>query len=128
MLGHIDSLPSQGYSAQDIASESSPANSPVPIYCTPCGPNQGGGFAPGHGVILCQDRLMGKKHVEDTLAHELIHEWDHRRFKVDWSNLRHLACSEVRLHRLLSRLMYLTVRLSSYVDPRCQLVWRLSMG
>ena len=48
------------------------------------------------GVVLCQDRLFSKKHVEDTLAHELIHEWDHRRFNVDWTDLRMVACSEVR--------------------------------
>lgn len=39
---------------------------------------------------------MGRKHTEDALAHELIHEWDHRRFNVDWSNVRMVACSEVR--------------------------------
>lgn len=34
--------------------------------------------------------------MEDTLAHELVHAFDHCRFKVDWGNLRHHACSEVR--------------------------------
>lgn len=29
------------------------------------------------------------------MAHELIHAFDHCRFKVDWNNLRHHACSEV---------------------------------
>lgn len=28
--------------------------------------------------------------------HELVHMYDHCKFKVDWSNLRHHACSEVR--------------------------------
>jgi inner membrane protease ATP23 len=31
------------------------------------------------------------------MAHELIHAFDHCRFKVDWNNLRHHACSEVSL-------------------------------
>jgi inner membrane protease ATP23 len=35
--------------------------------------------------------------MEDTMAHELIHAFDHCRFKVDWNNLRHHACSEVSL-------------------------------
>lgn len=35
--------------------------------------------------------------MEDTLAHELVHAFDHCRFKVDWGNLRHHACSEVRI-------------------------------
>lgn len=34
--------------------------------------------------------------MEDTLVHELVHMYDHCKFKVDWSNLRHHACSEVR--------------------------------
>lgn len=33
--------------------------------------------------------------MEDTLVHELVHMYDHAKFKVDWSNLRHHACSEV---------------------------------
>ena len=35
--------------------------------------------------------------MEDTLTHELVHMYDHCRFKVDWNNLRHHACSEVSL-------------------------------
>jgi inner membrane protease ATP23 len=95
MLAHVDSLPAPEYTAPADMDASKQANSPVPIFCSPCGPDRGGGFAPGVGVVLCQDRLFGKNHVEDTLAHELVHEWDHRRFKVDWQDLRHLACSEV---------------------------------
>ena len=46
-------------------------------------------------IVLCQSHFMNKKHMEDTLTHELVHMYDHCRFKVDWSNLRHHACSEV---------------------------------
>jgi inner membrane protease ATP23 len=28
-------------------------------------------------------------------VHELVHMYDHTKFKVDWTNLRHHACSEV---------------------------------
>lgn len=47
---------------------------------------------------------MDKKHMEDTIAHEMVHMFDHCRFKLDWHNLRHVACTEVRararaLHR-----------------------------
>lgn len=115
MLQHIDSLPRPDYAAPPAPSASddaggpstsasssssitarTAANSPVPIYCMPCEEGRGGGFAPNIGVVLCQDRLYNRKHAEDTLAHELIHEWDHRRFNVDWNDLRMLACSEVR--------------------------------
>ncbi len=33
--------------------------------------------------------------MEDTIAHEMIHAYDHLRFKVDVANLRHAACTEV---------------------------------
>lgn len=35
--------------------------------------------------------------MEHTLTHELVHMYDHCKFDVDWSNLRHHACSEVSL-------------------------------
>lgn len=72
---------------------------PVPaenIICTPCSPVRTGGFHPAGAIILCQSHFMNKKHMEDTLTHELVHMYDHCKFKVDWNNLRHHACSEVR--------------------------------
>ncbi|OXB36772.1 mitochondrial inner membrane protease ATP23 [Cryptococcus neoformans] len=70
------------------------------MQCHPCPENRAGGFSPDHGILLCQDRFFNKKHMEDTLAHELVHAFDHCRFKVDWGNLRHHACSEIRAANL----------------------------
>lgn len=70
------------------------------LQCHPCPENRAGGFSPDHGILLCQDRFFNKKHMEDTLAHELLHAFDHCRFKVDWGNLRHHACSEVGVWRV----------------------------
>lgn len=66
------------------------------IQCHPCPETTAGGFSPDHGILLCQNRYFSKKHMEDTLAHELVHAFDHCRFDVNWMNLRHQACSEVR--------------------------------
>jgi len=38
--------------------------------------------------------------MEDTLAHELVHVYDHLRFRVDWEELKHHACSEIRASSL----------------------------
>jgi inner membrane protease ATP23 len=65
------------------------------IQCHPCPAERSGGFAPEYGILLCQNRFFSKKHMEDTLAHELIHAYDHCKFNVDWLNLRHHACTEV---------------------------------
>ena len=68
------------------------------IVCAPCDLTRAGGFTPEAGaVVLCQGKFMSKNHMEDTLVHELVHMYDHAKFKVDWDNLRHHACSEVRV-------------------------------
>jgi inner membrane protease ATP23 len=56
---------------------------------------QGGGFSPEHGILICANEMRDKKHLEDTLSHEMVHAWDHLRWKVDWADLRHAACTEV---------------------------------
>jgi len=61
---------------------------------------QGGGFSPDHGILICANEMRNRKHLEDTLAHEMIHAWDHLRWKVDWSDLRHAACAEIRASSL----------------------------
>ena len=58
---------------------------------------QGGGFSPDHGIQICANEMRDRKHLEDTLAHEMVHAWDHLRFKVDWADLRHAACTEVAM-------------------------------
>ncbi|KAE8447922.1 Mitochondrial inner membrane protease atp23 [Mollisiaceae sp. DMI_Dod_QoI] len=60
----------------------------------------GGGFSPDHGILLCANEMRDRKHLEDTLAHEMVHAWDHLRWKLDWADLRHAACSEIRASSL----------------------------
>jgi inner membrane protease ATP23 len=68
------------------------------LTCYPCNKERAGGFSPElQEVLLCQDGFLNRKHMEDTIVHELLHLYDHAKFKVDWSNLRHVACSEVNL-------------------------------
>jgi inner membrane protease ATP23 len=38
---------------------------------------QSGGFSPDHGILLCANEVRDRKHLEDTLAHEMVHAWDH---------------------------------------------------
>ncbi|OBT52101.1 hypothetical protein VE04_06604 [Pseudogymnoascus sp. 24MN13] len=61
---------------------------------------QGGGFSPDHGILICANEMRNQGHLEDTLAHEMVHAWDHLRWKVDWSDLRHAACTEIRASSL----------------------------
>ncbi len=60
---------------------------------------QTGGFSPHHGILLCANEVRNRGHLEDTLSHEMVHAWDHLRWKMDWAgdkHLRHAACTEVR--------------------------------
>ncbi|SCU89122.1 LADA_0E13784g1_1 [Lachancea dasiensis] len=70
------------------------------IICDVCPEWRSGGFHPELGILLCQNRIRDKWHLEDTLAHEMVHYYDNTRWSVDWLNLRHHACSEIRASSL----------------------------
>ncbi|SPO32814.1 probable Mitochondrial inner membrane protease ATP23 [Ustilago trichophora] len=94
---------SMASSSTEPASASATAQQPK-LVIAPCPPSIAGGFSPSlpheptshSSILLCSNRIFSKSHLEDTLSHEMIHWFDHCRFLVDWSNLRHHACSEIR--------------------------------
>ncbi|RXW23093.1 hypothetical protein EST38_g2784 [Candolleomyces aberdarensis] len=74
---------------------------PQNILCAPCDKTRAGGFEHKRGVVvLCAGNFFSQQHMESTIMHELMHLYDQCRFKVDWSNLRHHACSEIRANNL----------------------------
>ncbi|KAJ5178921.1 hypothetical protein N7492_002131 [Penicillium capsulatum] len=71
------------------------------IYCRRCTNRKAGGFDPEYGILICANEMKDQGHLEDTMAHEMVHAFDHLRFKVDWTdNLRHAACTEIRASSL----------------------------
>lgn len=70
------------------------------IICGKCDEMKSGGFHPELGILLCQNKIYSRSHCEDTMTHEMVHAYDHCRFEVDWSDLRHHACSEIRASSL----------------------------
>jgi hypothetical protein len=69
-----------------------------PIYCAPCTKPVRGGFHPSFGIVICQNNIpniLSKRQTESTLTHEMMHAFDECRFKVDYRNIKHLACGEV---------------------------------
>ena len=69
------------------------------VRCTPCPEGAGiaGGYVPGRGIVLCQQwAAQWPSEVPNTLTHELIHAYDDARARLDWGNLRHHACTEIR--------------------------------
>ena len=68
------------------------------VRCRRCETKQSGGFDPEYGILICANQLRNRGHLEDTMAHEMVHAWDYLRFKYnDPKDLRHAACTEVSL-------------------------------
>ncbi|EMC93472.1 hypothetical protein BAUCODRAFT_75967 [Baudoinia panamericana UAMH 10762] len=71
------------------------------VRCKRCEGGQSGGWDAEYGILLCANEFRNQGHLEDTLAHEMVHAYDHLRFKVDGVNdLRHAACMEIRASTL----------------------------
>lgn len=72
------------------------------IRCVPCPPETQatGTYDPKTGITLCQNWIDNGLQAEDTIAHELIHAYDHCRVKFDQDSCLHNACSEIRAANL----------------------------
>ncbi|XP_066114951.1 mitochondrial inner membrane protease ATP23 homolog isoform X3 [Saccopteryx bilineata] len=70
--------------------------------CEDCNGNVSGGFdASMSQIVLCQNNIGNQAHMNRVVTHELIHTFDHCRAHIDWfTNVKHLACSEVRAANL----------------------------
>ena len=80
--------------------------------CQECPPNIRGGFVPPSvdvstgkrdpaKIALCDTGFPeGQNGVNITLAHELIHAYDHCRAKIKWDSCVQHACTEVRAANL----------------------------
>lgn len=70
------------------------------IRCEQCDDLKGGGFHPQMGILLCANWIRDKWHLEDVLTHELVHAYDYLKFNLDYNNLKHHACTEIRASML----------------------------
>lgn len=82
-------------------SDGSASITPERVICQKCDAKQSGGFDPEYGILICANQMRNWGHTEDTIAHEMVHAYDHLRFKMDAvHNLRHAACTEIRASTL----------------------------
>ncbi|GAA5973149.1 hypothetical protein JCM8115_000219 [Rhodotorula mucilaginosa] len=105
LLQHVSLLPPPP--SQSPSSSNPTPHLPLPITCGPCPTTMAGGYSSELGILLCQNRFMSKRHMEDALAHELVHAYDERRFRprggggAEWGkDLRAHACTEIRAENL----------------------------
>ncbi|KAK4320083.1 hypothetical protein Pmani_009024 [Petrolisthes manimaculis] len=71
------------------------------ISCEVCDVTVNGGYdSELNQVVVCQNVSRSQGMTQAVLTHELIHMFDHCRNKLDFTNLEHLACTEIRAANL----------------------------
>jgi len=73
------------------------------IRCRTCKTGQLGGFDHKYGIMLCANYIDKRSMLEDVLAHEMVHAYDHLRFKTSLTadeDLKKVACAEIRASNL----------------------------
>ena len=71
------------------------------ITCEWCSKEVTGGYDPNSNqIVVCYNRCV-KQVIPGVLAHEMLHMFDHCRAHLDFSNVDHVACSEIRAANLM---------------------------
>lgn len=71
------------------------------IACEECSPTVSGGYDPVlNQIVVCQNMATSKGLVQGVLTHEMIHMFDYCRNDLDFKNIDHLACTEIRAANL----------------------------
>ncbi|XP_033236047.1 mitochondrial inner membrane protease ATP23 homolog [Drosophila pseudoobscura] len=71
------------------------------ISCEVCDPSVTGGYDPKlNQIVVCQNMAKNKSMVHGVLTHEMIHMFDYCNNDLDFRNVDHLACTEIRAANL----------------------------
>lgn len=71
------------------------------ISCEVCDVSVSGGYDPElNQVVVCQNIARSKGMVQGVLTHEMIHMFDYCNNDLDFKNVDHLACTEIRAANL----------------------------
>lgn len=66
------------------------------ISCENCKEGITGGYdTVRNQIVICHNQVYTQDMNQAVITHELIHMFDYCRAKVDFTNLEHVACSEV---------------------------------
>ncbi|XP_054718162.1 mitochondrial inner membrane protease ATP23 homolog isoform X2 [Uloborus diversus] len=72
------------------------------VCCEPCSKLVTGGYdAEMNQIVVCQNTATNKSSVHGALAHEMIHMFDHCRAELDFRDVDHLLCTEIRAANLM---------------------------
>lgn len=71
------------------------------IACEYCDNTVSGGYDPQlNQIVICQNTARKEGIVQGILAHEMLHMFDYCNNKLDFKNIDHLACTEIRAANL----------------------------
>uniref|UniRef100_A0A0A9YWB9 Mitochondrial inner membrane protease ATP23 n=2 Tax=Lygus hesperus TaxID=30085 RepID=A0A0A9YWB9_LYGHE len=71
------------------------------VVCEVCHPRVSGGFDPEtNQIVICQNNSKDDGVVQGILTHEMIHMFDYCKNQIDFKNIDHLACTEIRAANL----------------------------
>nr|SVE74422.1 EOG090X0CKN [Daphnia barbata] len=71
------------------------------IACEVCDVKVSGGYDPMlNQIVVCQNVARSKGMVQGILTHEMIHMFDACRHELNFKDLNHLACTEIRAANL----------------------------
>ncbi|GFY60028.1 mitochondrial inner membrane protease ATP23 homolog [Trichonephila inaurata madagascariensis] len=72
------------------------------ISCEPCSKVVTGGYdAEMNQIVVCQNTATSKAAIHGALAHEMVHMFDFCRAHIDFKNVDHLLCTEIRAANLM---------------------------
>lgn len=71
------------------------------ISCEVCDTTVTGGYDPVmNQIVVCQNMARNEGMVQGVLTHEMIHMFDYCNNELDFRNIDHLACTEIRAANL----------------------------
>lgn len=71
------------------------------IACEYCDGKVSGGYDPlMNQIVVCQNKARSEGIVQGILTHEMVHMFDYCNNKLDFKNIDHLACTEIRAANL----------------------------
>lgn len=72
------------------------------VACELCDNSVSGGFdAELNQIVICHNTSRSQSRVQGVLSHELIHMFDFCRNEMDFKNIEHVACTEIRAANLV---------------------------
>ncbi|ESO03482.1 hypothetical protein HELRODRAFT_192056 [Helobdella robusta] len=93
----ISALKKNGCEYMIIFTSFSDFNPKRHVSCENCLSKVNGGYDPSNNqIVVCQNASTDQNVCCAVLTHELVHMFDYCRADVDFKNLEHLACTEIR--------------------------------